>query len=90
MEATATLTVGTVTGAAPGLFPVLDADLMIMAEGSEKTRIMLNGCYRPPLGRLGAGLDRAVMHRVASATIRTLLRSIAGELTEPGRVPALR
>jgi hypothetical protein len=69
---------------------VLDADLMIMAEGSEKTRIMLNGCYRPPLGRLGAGLDRAVMHRVASATIRTLLRSIAGELTEPERVPALR
>jgi hypothetical protein len=78
------------TGVARGLFPVLDADLMIMAEGSEKTRIMLNGCYRPPLGRLGAGLGRAVMHRVASATIRTLLRSIAGELTEPERVPALR
>ena len=78
------------TGAARGLFPVLDADLMILAEGTDKTRIMLNGCYRPPLGRLGASLDRAVLHRVASATIRALLRSIADELTEPERVPALR
>lgn len=78
------------TGAARGLFPVLDADLMILAEGTDKTRIMLNGCYRPPLGRLGAGLDRALLHRVASATIRALLHSLADELTEPERVPALR
>jgi len=62
---------------------------MLMAEGTEKTRVMLNGCYRPPLGRLGAGLDRAVLHRVASATIRALLRSIADELTELEREPAL-
>jgi len=75
-------------GVARGLFPVLDADLMLMAEGTDRTRVMLNGCYRPPLGRLGAGLDRAVLHRVASATIGALLRSIAGELAEPGRVPA--
>jgi hypothetical protein len=56
------------TGVARGLFPVLDADLMLMAEGTERTQVMLNGCYRPPLSRLGAGLDRAVLHRVASAT----------------------
>ena len=74
------------TGATRGLFPVLDADLTLVAEGTDKTRVMLNGCYRPPLGRLGAGLDRAVLHRVASATIRALLRSVAGELTEPARV----
>jgi hypothetical protein len=77
------------TGATRGLFPVLDADLMLMADRADKTRVMLNGCYRPPLGRLGAGLDRAVLHRVASATIRALLRSIAGELTELERAPAL-
>jgi hypothetical protein len=59
-----------------------------MAEGADKTRVMLNGCYRPPLGRLGAGLDRAVLHRIASVTIRALLRSIADELTELARVPA--
>jgi hypothetical protein len=77
------------TGVARGLFPVLDADLMLMAEGTDKTRVMLNGCYRPPLGRLGAGLDRAVLHRVASATIGALLRSIADELAEPERMPAV-
>ena len=49
---------------------------------------MLDGCYRPPLGRLGTGLDRAVLHRVASATIRALLHSIAGELAESGQLPA--
>jgi hypothetical protein len=76
-------------GATRGLFPVLDADLMLMAEGGEKTRVMLNGCYRPPLGRLGEGLDRVVLHRIASATIRALLRSIADELTELERMPAL-
>jgi hypothetical protein len=77
------------TGVARGLFPVLDADLMLMAEGTDKTRVMLNGCYRPPLGRLGAGLDRAVLHRVASATIGALLRSVADELAEPEWMPAV-
>ena len=77
------------TGVARGLFPVLDADLMLLAEGTDKTRVMLNGCYRPPLGRLGAGLDRAVLHRVAAATVSALLHSIADELTQPERVPAL-
>ncbi len=41
-----------------------------------------------PLGRLGTGLDRAVLHCVASATIGALLRSIAGEIAEPRRVLA--
>jgi hypothetical protein len=76
------------TGPAGGLFPVLDADLLLRSEGLEKTRMTLNGCYRPPLGRLGAGLDRAVLHRVATATIRALLRGIADALAEPTHVPA--
>jgi hypothetical protein len=67
---------------------VLDADLLLGPVGLEKTCMTLNGCYRPPLGRLGDGLDRAVLHRVATATIRTLLRDIADTLTEPMDVPA--
>jgi len=73
------------TGAAGGLFPALDADLILMAKGQEQTQLRLHGYYRPPLGRLGAGLDRAVMHRVASATVRALLQSVAGALAEPGQ-----
>jgi hypothetical protein len=76
------------TGPAGGLFPVLDADLQLRSEGLEKTRLTLNGCYRPPLGRLGSGLDRAALHRVAAATIRALLRGIADALAEPKHVPA--
>ena len=74
------------TGPAGGLFPVLDADLQLRSEGLEKTRLTLNGCYRPPLGRLGSGLDRAVLQRIAAATIRALLRGIAHTLAEPRHV----
>ena len=75
------------TGPAGGLFPVLDADLQLRSEGLQKTRLTLNGCYRPPLGPLGTGLDRAVLHRIAAATIRALLRGIADTLAEPRHVP---
>ncbi|MGN6171637.1 MAG: hypothetical protein ACTHPS_01540 [Streptosporangiaceae bacterium] len=78
------------TGPAGGLFPVLDADQLLRSEGMEKTRMTLNGCYRPPLGRLGASLDRAVLHRVATATIRALLRATADALAEPVHVPGRR
>jgi hypothetical protein len=74
-------------GAAGGLFPALDADLILMAKGHEQAQLRLHGYYRPPLGRLGAGLDRAVMHRVASATVRALLHRVAGALAEPGPGP---
>jgi hypothetical protein len=76
------------TGAAGGLFPALEADLILAAKGHGETQVTLNGYYRPPFGRLGAGLDRAVMHRVASATIRALLHSVAGALASPEHVPA--
>ena len=51
-------------------------------------RVALAGCYRPPLGRLGAGLDRAVLSRVATATIRALLRSVAEAAASPEHAPA--
>ena len=46
-------------------------------------RLALAGAYRPPLGRLGAGLDQMVLHRVATATMRALLRSVAEAVTSP-------
>jgi hypothetical protein len=77
------------TGAAGGLFPALDADLTLMAKGQEQTQLRLHSYYRSPLGCLGAGLDRAVMHRVASGTARALVRSVAGALAEPKQRPLL-
>ena len=70
-------------GAAGSLFPVLDANISICPAGDEVARLMLAGSYRPPLGHLGAGLDRAIMHKVAAATMRCLLHSVAEALASP-------
>lgn len=80
-----------VTGPGGALFPVLDADLELIQAGPETTWLTLNGAYRPPLGALGQALDRAMLHRVASATIRSFLSRIAAGLNagaEPAEVPA--
>ena len=78
------------TGPAAGLFPVLDANITLRADGAGRTKVTFAGAYRAPLGRLGAGLDRAVMHRVADATIGVLLADLAAALAGPsaGAVPA--
>jgi hypothetical protein len=49
----------------------------------DRTRLSLAGTYRPPLGRQGVGLDKAILHRVAAATIRALLTDVASALTTP-------
>ena len=71
------------TGPGGGLFPALDADITLAPAGDQATRLTLAGAYRPPLAGLGAGLDRAILHRVASATIRSLLSRMADALAEP-------
>jgi hypothetical protein len=71
------------TGAAGELFPVLDADLVMAQHGDGQTLLALTGSYRPPFGRVGAVLDRAILHRLATATIRSLLDGLAGAITEP-------
>lgn len=78
------------TGPAGGLFPVLDGDSTLTPAGEDAARLALAGVYRPPLGRLGASLDRAVLHRVADATIRALLRAVADAVTSPAVAPAAR
>ena len=71
------------TGIGAGLFPVLDADITLTPGSDNATLLRLEGIYRPPLGAAGAMLDRAVMNRVASATVRSLLRQISAELAGP-------
>jgi hypothetical protein len=40
---------------------VLDADLTMTPAGAGQTLMTLNGAYRPPLGGIGAELDRVVL-----------------------------
>lgn len=68
-------------GVTGGLFPALDADISLTADG-ERTRVALTGTYRPPLGALGAGLDRLVLHKVATATITAFLDQLTGALAD--------
>ena len=67
-------------GRTAGLFPVLDADIALSAEGEQRTRVTLTGCYRPPFGALGARLDKGLMRRVAEMTIGSLVTRLAGAL----------
>ena len=76
------------TGPGGGLFPVLDADLKLAPAGDRGTLLTMAGVYRPPLGSLGVALDRAILRRVAGATIRAFLARVAAQITgPPGSVP---
>jgi len=76
------------TGRMGRLFPVLDANLMLGKDDQGRGILRIAGVYRPPLGGLGEELDQIVLRRVASATIRSLLRRIAALLTDrPGEPP---
>jgi len=78
-----------VTGPGGGLFPVLDADIRLVPAGEQATLLTLAGAYRPPLGSLGQALDRAILHRVAAATIRNFLGRVAAGITgQPGTAEA--
>ena len=71
------------TGPGGRLFPALDADMSLTPAGEHSTRLSLAAVYRPPLAALGAGLDRAVFHKVADATARSLLTRVADILARP-------
>ena len=62
----------TATGVS-GLFPSLDADLEIAPLGPDRTQLAMSARYVPPLGALGRVIDRAVLFRVAEATLKDFL-----------------
>jgi len=67
------------------LFPALDADLTLTADGEQATTLALAAVYRLPPGNPGSGLDPAMAQRVARATIGALLDRIADAITGPAR-----
>ena len=72
-------------GTGGSLFPVLDADIALSHYGESQTLLALTGAYRPPLGPLGAALDRVVLRRVATTTIQHFVTLLADGLADlPG------
>jgi len=68
-------------GPGGGLFPALDADIMLTSVDDQATMLTLTGVYRPPLGSVGAGLDQAFLHRVAVATMRDFLGRVSAAIS---------
>src|SRR5215467_13480687 len=69
------------TGVMGRLFPVLDANIILIPAGEDASQLALAGAYRPPFASAGRGLDRVLLHRAASATVRSLLRRMAETIT---------
>lgn len=57
----------------PGLFPTLEADIEVAPLGERRTQLSISGTYDPPLGLLGRVADRALLHRVAEAAVKSFL-----------------
>jgi len=65
---------------AAGLFPSLEADLEIAPLAQGRTQLAMSARYVPPLGALGRAIDRAVLFRVAEATLKDFLDRVAAAL----------
>ncbi len=63
-----------------GPFPVLDGDLEIATLGAKRTQLAFSARYHPPLGLVGRAVDRALLSRVAEATIKDFVIRIAERL----------
>ncbi len=71
------------TGPMADLFPPLDANLELDPAEGGTSRLALRGIYRPPLGRIGATLDRFVLHRAARATADDFLSQVSRAILAP-------
>lgn len=69
------------TGPAGHLFPALDANLEVAPGNRPGTSsLSIIGRYQPPLAIIGQTLDRALMSKVASATMSAMVHEIAAQL----------
>ena len=78
------------TGPMGRLFPVLDANLTLGEASDGNAVLRFAGVYRPPMAGVGEELDQLVLHRVASATVRSLLHRLARMMAEPESGQPLR
>jgi hypothetical protein len=66
----------------PGLFPTMDAELVVTSLGEDLTQVTFQGTYKPPLGPVGKLIDKALLHHFAEVSVKdfvdrvvTLLRT---------------
>ena len=62
------------------LFPTMTGQLVVRDEGAANIDVRLIGEYRPPLGAVGAMVDRLFAQRAAAASLREYLHTVATRL----------
>lgn len=72
----------------PGLFPALDADLEVASLGPGRTQLAISARYAPPFGAFGRAIDRAVLSRVAEATLKDFLDRLADAIVRRPALPS--
>jgi len=65
---------------APGLFPLMKAELAIYPLTATETQLDFSGRYQPPLGWLGTVVDAAIGHRIAEASVHRFVSEVASYL----------
>jgi hypothetical protein len=65
---------------APGLFPMMRAELAVYPLTATETQLDFSGRYEPPLGWLGTAVDAAVGHRIAEASVHRFVSEVASYL----------
>lgn len=68
----------------PALFPRMEAELTVADMGGSLTQVQFQGNYQPPLGSVGRMLDRAVLHRIAEASVKDFVDRVVGVLSRNG------
>jgi hypothetical protein len=69
-------------------YPVITADLEIEPIDDKRTMVSLLASYEPPLGRIGAVVDRVAMHRIAEAALARFFEGLLIELKTSARAPS--
>jgi hypothetical protein len=72
-----------------GLFPALDADIEVAPLGAHSSQLAMSARYVPPLGAVGRTIDRALLSRVAEATVKDFLDRVADAIMSGRAVTAL-
>ncbi|HEX6220504.1 MAG TPA: hypothetical protein VF115_05385 [Acidimicrobiia bacterium] len=68
------------------LFPELTADLVLSKRGKDETELTLRGTYQPPMGVFGRLADRALLGRVAEATVKSWVEQLAAALSSESQL----
>ena len=81
-----TIPIGWGASGPAGVFPALDADLEVAELEDGRCQLAISARYEPPLGAVGRAIDRALLARVAEATVKDfvdrLRDSIARRLSD--------